>query len=88
MSAPKPPRAKHNYLNLPQPLYRYNVPSTQKEDADGFGEPSEFMAFSLEAEGGAGTMRAGQRVGWAWGQVALTKPFSAPCLGLGWGGKT
>jgi hypothetical protein len=46
------------------------------------------MAFSLEAEGGAGTMRAGQRVGWAWGQVALTKPFSAPCLGLGWGGKT
>ena len=59
----------------------YNVPSTQKEDADGFGEPSEFMAFSMEAAGGgAGVIRAGQRVGYEWGQVALKKAFTAPCL--------
>ena len=55
----------------------YNVPSTQKEDEDGFGEPSEFMAFSMEE---SGVFRAGQRVGYAWGQVALKKAFTAPCL--------
>lgn len=56
----------------------YNIPSTQKEDSDGFPAPSEFMAFELSAEGANVTFRAAQRVSYTWGSVQATKTFACP----------
>ena len=54
-----------------------NIPSTQKEDADGFPAPSEFMAFEIAGDGaGAATLRVGQRVAYAWGPLGAKKSFS------------
>lgn len=56
----------------------FNIPSTQKEDADGFAAPSEYMAFELAqaAAGGDVAMRVGQRVAYDWGEVSAKKSFA------------
>ena len=55
----------------------YNVPSTQKEDANGYGEPPEFFAFSLEAApGGGAALRVGHRVGYAWSSMLSNKTLA------------
>ena len=56
-----------------------NIPSTQKEDADGYPAPSEFMAFEIAGDGaGAATLRVGQRIAYTWGAIGAKKSFSCP----------
>lgn len=57
----------------------YNIPSTQKEDANGFPAPSEFMTFELSVDdNGLATFRAAQRVAYGWGNVMFKKTFQCP----------
>jgi hypothetical protein len=64
----------------PDSIDIYNIPSTQKEDADGYPAPSEFMVFDIAPDAGAttATFRAAQRVAYTWGEVAQTKKISCP----------
>lgn len=62
--------------NDPAAIAVYNIPSTQKEDDNGFPAPSEFMAFELSVDANAdATFRAAQRVAWGWGGVSAVKKF-------------
>lgn len=62
-------------FNTPGAIDVFNIPSTQKEDAAGGPAPPEYMLFELvaDAAGGGATLRVGQRVAGAWGDVVATK---------------
>lgn len=63
-------------FNTPGAIDVFNIPSTQKEDAEGFAAPSEYMIFELEVRADdMATLRVGQRVAFGWGNVVAKKTF-------------
>jgi len=65
-------------FGFPGAIDIYNIPSTQKEDADGFPAPSEFMVFEIAGEGTTMAFRAAQRVAYGWGNVRASKNVTCP----------
>lgn len=63
-------------FSTPGAIDVFNIPSTQKEDANGYAAPSEYMIFEIEVDADdMATLRVGQRVAYGWGAVMAKKTF-------------
>ena len=56
----------------------FNLPSTQKEDSNGFGMPPEFFAFDMQPDpaGSGAVLRVGHRVGYAWSNMLFKRSLA------------